>query len=365
MYCHRRFWRLVGAGDSRGQAVVWLFVMISILLAVSVLAVDVGYALVARGQLQNVADATALAATRYIGDLYEGMTYEQQLSYTFSSADIIAVAKTLALKNPTAGDPVVLKDVDVLIGKWNAETRTFYDVGILTQPNAVRVTARRDASANGPVPTFFANIFGINTVNVAATATAAISGQSTAGPGKLPVPVGISKAWFKPNSCDQVIQFSPTGTLTGCAGWNTFTDPKVNDSELRKLLAGLTNGTMQSPETIAGITMFNFIGGNMSNPTFAAFENLFDTMRVKNDGILDADLDPDTWTTAVAVYGWPDCSNPNKMITIVGFATAKIYAVEGAPAKTIFAQVKCDFVTAGRSGGGNYGTMGSIPGLVQ
>jgi hypothetical protein len=312
---------------------IYVAVALVMLLAFAALAIDIGYAMVARNELQNVADGAALAAARYIGKAYEGKTQAEQQAITFSSTDIMAVAKAVAQQNQAAAASIELNDADILIGKWDGTTHTLGDIGNMTLPDAVRVVARRDAStANGAIPTFFARIFGVATMDVSAVATAALTGQSTSGPGGLFIPVGISRAWFNPNSCNQVIQFSPTGTLAGCAGWNTFTDPKVNDAEERALLEALNAGTFQ---------------------------------RVLNDGIADKDEDPLTWTTGVVVYDWPDCSNPNKAITVVGFATAEIYEVQGAPAKTIFARVICNLVDEGRSGGGNYGTKGSIPGLVQ
>ena len=89
-------------------------------------------------------------------------------------------------------------------------------------------------------------------------------------------------------------------------------------------------------------------------------------MKVKNDGIVDLDTNPNTWTTAVAVFddSQVGCS-PNGMVTIVGFATIVITSVVGPPANTIYGAVQCDIVDSGRGSGGNYGTKGSIPGLVQ
>lgn len=75
---------------------------ITILMAFSMLAVGIGYALAAKAQLQGVTDAAA----RFIGYAHEGLTYEEQQTYTFSSADILAVAKTVALQNMAAGENV-------------------------------------------------------------------------------------------------------------------------------------------------------------------------------------------------------------------------------------------------------------------
>ncbi len=236
--------------------------------------------------------------------------------------------------------------------------------------------ARRDSNAGsaGPISTFFASVLGINSVNVSTIATAALTGQSKAGPGGLPLPVGISKYFFDQGCLDnKAIRFSPTGgdktydELYGksCGGWHSYTDTKTSDSGLREILEGLNNGTFQSPETFAGETRFNFIGGNLSEQTFEAMETLFNTMRIKNDGVYDNDTDPNTWTTTVPVYDSTNCKNPNQSLTIVGFAEVTITDVLGAPDKIIKGTIKCDYVDEGHGGGGNYGTKGSIPGLVQ
>jgi hypothetical protein len=51
--------------------------------------------------------------------------------------------------------------------------------------------------------------------------------------------------------------------------------------------------------------------------------------------------------------------------TIVGFATIVITGVQDSPVHQIDGYVICENVEFGRGSGGNYGTMGSIPGLVQ
>jgi len=92
---------------------------------------------------------------------------------------------------------------------------------------------------------------------------------------------------------------------------------------------------------------------------------VFDDMQELYEAKKDAD---GKWETNVVVYGYDDCSNPTGEIPIVGFATAIITGVNGPsddPAHTIFATVICDNVSQGRGSGGNFGTKGSIPGLVE
>ena len=352
---------------NEGATIVLVAVGLVAFMSVAALAVDIGYLMVARNELQNAADSAALAAARYIGRTLQGKTQSQQQSYQFTQDAIAAVAADAATKNTAGGTSVTLAAADIVVGNWDSSRPAgsrFYNPGNMIMPDAVQVTTRRDSVQNGPLLTFFARVFGATSMATSATATAALTGESTVGPGGLPVPVGISKAWFNPNSCNQNIQFSPTGSLVGCAGWTLFDTSNVNDNDEKRLLPRIENGTFQSPPVVAGTTQFSFIGGNLSNPTFDNFKSLFDSMKVKNDGVLDADNDPNTWTTVVVVYNMSDCSNPNSTYTIVGFATAVISNVD-VHAKIIDAKVICNMVDEGRSGGGAYGTKGSIPGLVQ
>ena len=68
-------------GNESGAVIVVVAIVLIVLIAIAALAVDVGYLLASRNELQNAADASALAATRRLGAIYEGLTYSQQQSY--------------------------------------------------------------------------------------------------------------------------------------------------------------------------------------------------------------------------------------------------------------------------------------------
>lgn len=358
-----------GLKDKKGVTVVVVAISLVVIIGFAALAVDVGYFMVSRNQLQNAADAAALGAARALGNIYSPlppatpMSYEDQQTYICNPADILPVAKEVAASNSAAGQPVIIQDADVEIGVWNTDTKTLTET--LNQPNAVRVIARRDTTegVGGQITTFFARIFGINAVSVTATATAGLTSQSTAE--WLP-PFGISRAWFenKENFCDNPIKFYPTNSPEGCAGWHTYEQSPPNANRLKNILNGLIAPPHTAPGGETQETYFEFIGGTIAS-VFDEMKLLFDTMRVLNDGKLDADENSNTWTTAVPVYDWPDCSNPNKNVKIVGFATVVIDQVLVTPEKTIMGKVICEYVDAGRGSGGNYGTRGSIPGLVE
>jgi hypothetical protein len=359
--------------DEKGVVVIFVAITIIVFIGIAALAVDIGYAKVARTELQRIADGAALAGARTLGRLYEcnrnlgstcpgPMPYQDQLTYVADDNAIRQAVANVASQNQAGSKSnISINSADIEIGNWSATTKTVDPVTLIS-PDAVKVTVRRDTSANGPITTFFAKVMGINTVNVWATATAALTGQSVAGPGGLPIPVGISLAWFqlpRETYCNQNIKFYPTGSMEGCSGWHTYGDRPANASKLARLLDKLRNGTYTSPETTAGSSVFDFTGGTIAS-AFDEMKALFEYMKTRDD-----DGNPNTWTTSVVVYNKTDCTNPNEDLTIVGFSTVVIHTVLESPEKTIVAEVKCDNVEPGRGGGGNYGTKGSIPGLVQ
>lgn len=167
--------------NNHGAVIVLVVFLIVLLLGIAAFAIDFGYRHLVRNELQNAADAAALAATRELGVIYKGMNYDLQQIYVADPTTIKPIALQAAFKN-YAGDvaSLVVNNGDVAIGIWDYSA----DPSIvdpfsanLNQPNAVRVTVRRDSYANGPITTFFAQVLNINTMEVSAIATAALGGQ--------------------------------------------------------------------------------------------------------------------------------------------------------------------------------------------
>ena len=391
--------------DQFGVTAIVIAIVMAMLLGFTALAVDIGYVMTTRNELQNVADAAALAATRQLGAIYQGMSYAQQQNYVCDPATVLPIAQDVAGMNRAGGRNITINDTDVIIGQWDANTKTLTPT--LGQPDAVKVISRRDGGANGPIITFFARILGINTVDVSADATAALTGQGTSEPGELELPIGISSFFFMGHGCNEHIQFSPTNDPESCAGWTAW-DYSSNDITIRRILGG----ELTSPATQAGTSDANFIGGDLSVPTFNELLLLFKdkgydydpatgkvltgydsegkpipgvvpfppgvplfaedgvTRLYYPDGPNYTPLTPRNhhkWETKVIVYEWYDCSNPNTTIGIVGYTPIELIDVLGPPDKLLRGKVMCELVSNedNRGGGGEYGVKGSIPGLVE
>ena len=347
--------------NQRGVAAIIVALSMVVLLGVAALAIDLGYRNIAQNELQNIADAAALAGAAELSRQYLDPAF-----LAVNDGAIIAIAREIADTNESE---FVIPAGDIQIGRWVNRT-TGFEAGSFEKPNAVRVIAKKDGATNSLVQTFFARIWSVTGLNVQADATAALTGSSKVGPGKLEIPVGISQEWFTGDFCDQNIQFYPTSGTTGCAGWHNYEDWPANAAKLRDVLDGLNPDITELDFTPPAVDLaddpsFVFIGGNLSTAT-DNIGNLFEAMKEFNATYDNGDgtYGRWEWETMVVVYG-EDCGeNPNQTIPIVGFATVLITGTSGPP-PVLIASVECNQVEPGVGGGGYYGTWGTIPGLVE
>ena len=399
--------------NQAGVSAVIVAICLTMLIGFTALAVDVGYMYVTKNELQNVADASALAGAGYLGSIYETLSYDEQQTHEFSRSDIVGVAQQVALKNQAARTNILINDADVTIGTWNdVDEDGIYKLDSIAAPivgpDAVEVIARRDGSANGPITTFFAKIFGIDAVDVSADATAALTGPAIVDEGELKVPFSLSENNF-PNDCTNPITFSPTPE--SCAGWHNFLDP-ANASTMADKMLGLIQGDVQEYEGLVsgpawleanfdmnktpdpeitpeveigdefefqgGTVASLFLGGRLDTTLVdldtggpimgdekhpAPFPALFDYFRRRDD-----DGNDSIWTATVPVYEDDDlCENPSGAIPIVGFATIEIIMPNPPPDSSVSVYVYCELnFVDGRGGGGVFGNLkGTIPNLVE
>jgi Flp pilus assembly protein TadG len=349
--------RLKPLDNSRGAVAVMVAIMMTVLLAMAAAALDIGHALVARNELQNSADAGALAGARALGILYEGMTPAAMGTYQLSGGDaatITTAVQTTAVLNAAAGVNVTVNAGDVQIGLWDSATRTLTPT--VNQPRSVRVITRRDGTANGPISTFLAGVIGMTSMNVSAAATAELTAIGSTPPAALDLPVAISQLFFSQYGCgDSIMLYPSNGNPQSCAGFTTFDQTPSNNAAMLAIVNGMIDGSYQTPSTTAGTSQLNFTNGTLSNATWNALVNLFNTKKDANG----------VWDALVAVYQGSAC-NPSGAIPIIGYANIRITNIHGQPGATIVGNVSCPLFQGGGVGGGPaFGVFTTLPGLVE
>ena len=159
--------RLLG---QRGSVLIVVASAMLALTSVVALAIDVGLMTTARTEAQRAADAAALAGA----GAFVGSPGNEELARV--------LATKFAAENRVRRQPVTVLEDDVIIDR-DALTVTVY---------VYRNRERGDA-----IPTFFARVFGINEVEIAAMATAE---AAPAGGINCLLPVAIPDRWYeKPN----------------------------------------------------------------------------------------------------------------------------------------------------------------------
>ena len=118
-------------------------------------AMDIGYIVLVRSQLQTAADSAAMAAAAVMGG---------------EPGAAAKSARQYAAYHTAGGENVRLSENDIELGIWDTKSRSF--VPMTQAGNAVRVTARRDTTSGGETPLFFAKVFGAKSFSMSASAVA-------------------------------------------------------------------------------------------------------------------------------------------------------------------------------------------------
>ncbi|MCH8966418.1 MAG: hypothetical protein IID43_01950, partial [Planctomycetes bacterium] len=162
----------------RGIVAVVTIVLLVVLTGFAALTIDIGVMYNVRADLQDAADAAALAAGA-------ALTTDEMMKVRQGSNSAIYEVVNLgrqdavffALRNPSLGTSAThLLTNEISFGALDLTSST----GSLDMPaaatafNAVEVITRRDSKGpDGPVGALFSRVFGLSELNVAATATAA------------------------------------------------------------------------------------------------------------------------------------------------------------------------------------------------
>lgn len=177
------------ATPQKGAVTVLVALTLPVLLGVGALAVDLAYLHVVRNELQNDADAAAMAGARKL--------YLKGAS-TLDWASAATTAKDAIVLNRAANH--ALADGDVLTGYWDTTQATTGLQTSLNKPGAtyapaVQVSLGKSGVENeGPVRTFLASIWGIYAKPVRVTAVAGVHSPARAD---LAFPLAISECMYQ------------------------------------------------------------------------------------------------------------------------------------------------------------------------
>lgn len=341
--------------QERGVVAPLTAVSLVALLGLTGAAIDLGALYSARGELQNAADASALAAANTM------ITYNST-NLAIAQPDVaLTNAKNYSKANKSLGVVLNLRQPlgdDFTIGYYDNRAGAFDPnrVGLaLNDPSdltAVRVTVRRDEQANQPVRTFFSGIVGVSEVGLTASSTAFLGFAASAPTGGTTIPIGVDEDALKPTGgdpyadpyCGKSITFHSENDENG--SWTTFFDWPANSNTVDEFVCGCRD----APALKVG-DMINITNGNLSNNVFTHLRDRFN--HEKSGG---------QWTVTLPVY---KSGGNSGAVEVVGFANMVITEVRTSPYKDVTGFLLCDSVVPkSATGEVNFGARATFSRLV-
>lgn len=192
--------------NEKGAVIIIVAILLPVLLGITAFAIDFGYTRIVRNQLQNAADAAALAGCNKF--------YDRTVVPDFNNPDDLlprwndAVAEALEAISDNYADNKMLQTGNTEIGWWDitqAYPGTLWSDPLATPPPgypsspddygpAISVAVAKTTGQNdGPVRSFFGRIFGFGSYDgISANATAVAASPGSVRPGAV-VPFAISR----------------------------------------------------------------------------------------------------------------------------------------------------------------------------
>lgn len=342
----RRLWR-----EERGVTAPMTAIFLVALIGMLGAAVDLGALYSARGEVQNAADAAALAAANTM------ITWDANNLAIAHTDTALASAQNYSSRNRAQGVTLNLRQPvgdDFTIGYWDNQAGDFdlARTGMgLSDPDditGVQVRVRRDDSANTPVRTFFSGIVGVNQVPIAATATAFLGWAGSAPAGGVDLPIAVDEDALKGDGdpfCGKEITFHSEQDENG--SWTTFFDWPANSPTVDDYVCGCR----ETPQLDVG-DMINITNGNLSNNVFQHLKQRFNNHAVNGQ-----------WTVTLPVY---KSGGNSGAVEVVGFANMVITDVRTAPYKDVTGFLQCGTVVPNSvTGGPNFGARATVSRLVR
>jgi hypothetical protein len=300
-------------------ALTVLAVSMTALLAVAVIAVDLGRLAHTATEVQTVADVAATAgATAILG----------------VGADPVVEALSVVTQNRVEGAAAALLPSAVELGSYDFASGTF--VAGRTPLNAVRATA------TATVQNLIATILGSPSSMVQKTATAAVTGVGSAAP-MLPLVIGDCKfqAYQSSGSCVSLPGLRQAPNPNDDSAWTSLSSSAASAGTARKYLPTSCGGGGSVPPGLHVGYSVNRVSGSTTSLLQAV-------SRCARRGIR-------RYVVPIVACGPP--SQFSQAMPVVGFATIDVTSVRTSGArKGIDLGAICNTTAAGGAGGGNYGT---------
>lgn len=227
----------------RGAVGIMMPFMMITILSIGAIAIDVGHIVIVRNELQNAADAAALAGAAKL--------YPPNPNPQWSNA--VSNGTTAIALNKAGGKS--LSTGNVQAGYWNltGSPTTMQAQSITPTTNdvpGVQVTISRSAGNNGgPVATLLAQVFGGAAASTTATAVAVVAAPGSLLSGATPLPMVISSClysqFFNPTTGQPLTTSFKIGSsyhYGPCESgqWTSFFSNTNSDSTTKNIINGST-----------------------------------------------------------------------------------------------------------------------------
>lgn len=309
------------------------------MVALTALSVDVARLFVARNELQNAADAAALAGAGKLG------------SYIAPSWTAAEAAALVALQRNKAGGTLLQQGV-ISSGFWPIDGEgplRPHNQGPATpqlgENPAVRVTiSLAEGSNSGPINLLFAPIFQRYLASVSASAVAVVATPGFASEGSL-FPMVLNKCMFDqywvngaPVDPNQVVRIGSAYHYPGCSAgqWSSL--------DLFSQSAKVTKTLLSTGNTVE-LTLDDevFIQSGTETSIYKVVQDLIDAKG-------------GSWDVLIPVVDKADLSQSGA-VPIVAFAPFRLTAAVGGSSKYVEGRFIANFKAPGTSGGAGGGAF--------
>ena len=248
-----------------GAVAALVAVCLVLFVAFTALAIDIGHLYVVRNELQNAADAGALAGARFL--------LNEDGSIRTSPTDAITAARGALTENKS--EKAWVEEELIQRGHWSFNNKVFtpnpsptqVDINLIAGANfatydvntnlinAVRVVTKRGTT---PAASYFAFIFGRDSFPVRAEAVAYIGFEGTMPPHGFDQPIAICYQSINEDWCNigRMINSGNDPSSSNTAAWTNFTQPcdTANGPSVNPLICGDGNPNTVTFNTGIGTT---------------------------------------------------------------------------------------------------------------